>query len=129
MRPTSVTMSLAKDEASRLDPDTASGSTLHESVGSIPAWVSDDKQRNTLPGFRGDKLLNRRAIITAVFNLVVYLTVSIAVMRALEPGWTFIDAAYFCLAVMSTVGCGHSLRVSNAACPPHTHTHATSAPE
>ena len=101
----------------------------------VPDWVySGEPKRNILPGFRSDKLLNRRAIIAAVLNLIIYLAVSIAVMRALEPSWTTIDAAYFCMATMSTVGCALLLShacaprppMPYAACRTHLHRHSIS---
>ena len=43
--------------------------------------------------------------LTTFLILAVYLLVSVTLMMALEPTWTAIDASYFAMMTMSTVGC------------------------
>ena len=47
-----------------------------------------------------------RDMIRAVVYLGLYTTLGIFVYTELEPTWTYIDAFYFCMATMSTVGYG-----------------------
>ena len=47
----------------------------------------------------------RRLVITLI-AITLYLMVGVAVLYNNEEGWTMIDAIYFCMATMSTVGYG-----------------------
>lgn len=71
-------------------------------------------RRNSLFVFRVAKIGTFRTFVEALLTLVIYSGVSCAVMMRLEPNWTFVDALYFAMATMSTVGYG-DLSPSNTA--------------
>ena len=48
---------------------------------------------------------NLQNTVKTFLTLALYLIVSVSVMMALEPTWTTIDASYFAMMTMSTVGC------------------------
>ena len=64
------------------------------------------RDHSTLLAFRTSTAKSALASLKAFGYLLVYLGLSVSVMCALEPGWTAIDAAYFGMATMSTVGYG-----------------------
>ena len=62
--------------------------------------------KNTLIGFRVTKQNTIKSILKTCLLLTAYVITCSAVMVALERDWSAIDAAYFSMAVMSTVGYG-----------------------
>jgi len=62
--------------------------------------------KNTLVAFRVVKAESIKSAVKTFIMLAVYLFVSGMVMQALEPDFTHIDAVYFGMATMSTVGYG-----------------------
>ena len=56
--------------------------------------------------FRVARSETARSVLAALLQLAIYLAIFIPIMAVLEEDWTAIDAAYFSMATMSTVGYG-----------------------
>lgn len=57
-------------------------------------------------GFRVNRGGGLKFVLLSFLKIAFYLIISVSVMMQLEPDWTAVDAAYFCMVVMSTVGYG-----------------------
>ena len=92
------------------DTMTSTASDAVQTAGRVAVDVMQPEEKptgkNLLPAFRVTKIKSLKGAAQTLLLLTVYLTVCGAVMDALEEDWNGVDAVYFSMATMSTVGYG-----------------------